>query len=282
MHDPLVQRVVDRHLIRLAAREACGSNSARVASAGLTPEVVAAFAEGFYLPHHRGRVAFGGLTRKLKQLVEAFKKAPRLWEKFKSLLGVTGLAQLPGAIKDLAKRGYKALRKVVSKLFEKWPLKLYTLDKGQLMSFNDLIGKLLDKSPGLKRALESGARKFGDFGEMLRKAAPTITGVAMVGIYLWVWMNVVEFEWDFRSLTDAITGAMSFHDFMASLPGSAFGFILNAFNLGTFTLLPYAVAARFLWLLANRYLEWTGRGFRWNAEALQADFGISWPMQGRG
>ncbi len=278
MQDPLLQRVVDRHLIRLASRKACAGSTMRLASAGLTPEVVAAFAEGFYLPTHKGRVAFGTLTKKLKELVGAFRKAPKLWEHFKGMLSVSSLMELPGAIKKLAAEGYKLFRKAIGKLFSYWPLKLYTLPHSQLFSFNTLIGKLLDKAPALKRALEAGARKIGGFGEMLRKKAPMITGIAMAAIYIWIWMSVVEFEWDLHSLTNAVTGSLTFHDFLASLPGSIFGAILNTLNLGTFTLLPYAIAARFLWLLANRYLEWTGRGFRWNAKALEEDFGISSPM----
>jgi hypothetical protein len=109
---------------------------------------------------------------------------------------------------------------------------------------------------------------------MLRKKAPHIMGVVMVGIYIWVWMNVVEFEWDFKGLTDAITGAMSFPDFLASLPGSAFGAILNVFGFGTFTLLPIAVAARILYLLQHRYVEWNGRGFTVNWALMKRDFDL--------
>jgi len=265
-------RIANRHLCRLAARQACGD--VRVASAnGLTPDVVAAFAEGFYLPMHTGKVAFGGLVRKLKKLVESFRKAPRVWQQFQKIVGSKSLKDLPGAIKSFAKKGFRTFQKAMTKLFQTWPLKLYTLEKGKIKSFNDHIEDVLKRFPKLHGALRNGTRRIGDFGELLRQKAPTIAGGAMVAIYIWVWLNVVEFEWDFKALVDAITGAMSFPDFLSSLPGSAFGFLLSAFNLGTWTLLPYAVAARMLYLIAHRYVTWDGRAFHFDTDKLAADFG---------
>jgi len=270
-----IDRLADRYLVRMAAHEACAGSGTRMASAGLTPDVVAAFAEHFYLPQHQGRVAFGGLVRMLKQLVAVFKKAPRLWEGFKRVIGVQSLADLPGAIKKLAATAKKALRKVLARMFDSWPLRIYTLEKGKLASFNDLISGLVSKSPALKRALDSAISKVGDFGEMLRKKAPHIGGAVMVGIYIWVWMNVVEFEWDIKGLADAITGALSFPAFLASLPGSAFGALLNVFGFSTFTLLPAAIAARVLYLVQHRYVTWTGRGFSVDWALMQKDFNVN-------
>jgi hypothetical protein len=269
-----INRLADRYLVRLAAHEACASSSVRLASAGLTPEVVAAFGEHFYLPQYQGRVAFGGLVRKLRKLVEAFRKAPRLWEQFKRLLGIKSLADIPKAIKDLAAKAGKYLRGLIRKLFDTWPLKLYTLEKGKLKSFNDMLDGLLSKSPRLKAALSKAVGKFGDFGEMVRQKAPRVMGALMVGIYIWVWLNVVEFEWDFKGLMDAVTGALTFPEFLATLPGSAFGALLNIFGFGTFTLLPLTIAARVLYLIQYRYVSWTGRGFTVDWKLMQQDFGV--------
>ena len=276
-----INRLADRYLVRMAAHAACAGSGVRLASAGLTPEVVTAFAEHFYLPQHQGRVAFGGLMRKLKQLVEAFKKAPKLWDRFKQLIGVEKLSDLPKAIKALAAKAHKALRKLLHKLFDSWPLRIYTLEKGKLTSFNDMLSGLLSKSPALKRTLDKALSRIGTFGEMLRKQAPRIMGVVMVGIYIWVWMNVVEFEWDFKGLMEAVTGAMTFPDFMASLPGSALGALLNGFGFGTFTLLPFALVARILYLLQHRYIEWTGRGFSVNWALMKKDFNLDPAMAPR-
>lgn len=272
-----VDNLADRYLVRLAAHEACLGSSVRSASTGLTPEVVSAFAEHFYLPQHQGRVAFGGLVRKLKEIVGVFRKAPRLWEGFKRLLGIENLTDIPGAIKDLAATAYKNLRGLLNKLFDTWPLKIYTLEKAKILSFNEMLARLIDHSPRLKKVLTKMVGKVGDFGEMLRKKAPRLTGIAMVGIYIWVWLNVVEFEWDLKALSDAITGALSFPDFLATLPGSALGALLNGFGLGTFSLLPYTVVARVLYLLQHRYVAWTGRGFQVHWDLMRQDFGVASP-----
>jgi hypothetical protein len=246
----------------------------RLASAGLTPEVVAAFGEHFYLPQHEGRVAFGNLVRKLKKLVDGFKLVPKLWDKFKKVIGVESLTDLPGAIKSLAAMAMKGIRKMLHTLFDTWPLKIYTLEKGKLASFNDLLDKMVSRSPRLKQFLGSALSKIGDFGEMVRKRAPHIVGGMMVAIYIWVWLNVVEFEWDLKALVEAITGGLSFPEFLSSLPGSAFGFLLNFFGFGTFTLLPLTIAARILYLLNHRYISWTGSGFKVDWDLVKADFNL--------
>lgn len=269
-----VHRVADRYIAFLAAQEAYASGGPRIASSGIPLSAVAAFAEHFYLPQHQGRVAFGGLVSKLKVLVDAFKRAPQLWERFKKLLHITGITDLPTAIKDLAARAYKILRGTIRKMFNSWPLRIYTLNKGKLKGINDLLDHLVGKSPKFKHLLDSAVTKVGNFGEMLRQQAPRLVGAAMVGIYLWIWLNVVEFEWDFKALVDAITGALTFPEFLSSLPGSALGALLNVFGFGTFTLLPISIAARVLYLVNHRYIEWSGQGFNVNWPLLRKDFGL--------
>jgi hypothetical protein len=97
----------------------------------------------------------------------------------------------------------------------------------------------------------------------------------MVAVYIYIWINVAEFEWDLKSLTDAISGRLDFASFLASLPGSAIGAIIaSVSNVGTFTLLPYTIAARILYLIGSRYLTWTGSRFQFDYAALNADFGL--------
>lgn len=271
-----VQRVADRYMVRLAARKATGGSVHRTASGErqLMAAVVEGIGEYFYLPQHQGKVAFGfgGLIKRLKQLYDAFKKAPKLWETFKKMVGIESLTDVPGKLKDLAKAGYQTLRGWVAKAFKTWPLRIYTLEKGKLLSFNDILDKALSRFPKVKAFIQREAGYLVDFGEMVRQKAPTLTGIAMVAIYIYIWINVMEFEWDFKSLLDALTGAMTFQDFVASLPGSIMGLLLNSLGLGTFTLLPYAIAARLIYMIAHRYIEWTGHGFVILWDQIKADF----------
>ena len=283
MAQTLLQRVSDRYLVRLAVQEVCAERDFRQRRASVqdfNPEVLEAFAEGFYLLGHQGRVAFGNLVQKLKALAGIFTKIPQLWEKFKDLLGIQGVSDLPRAIKDLAKRGYAALRRGVESMFSKWPLKLYTLERGKLRGVDDLIENLIKMSPKLDHWLRTKVKPRADQMDMwLRQHAPALSTILVLGVYVWIWWNVTEFEWDLRSLADdllnIIGGNITLADLFSSLPSSVLGFLLNALNFGTFTFLPIALAVRILFLLAERYLIWTGRGFALNREQLSEDFGIA-------
>lgn len=277
MNDTLMrdaQRLAVRFTIRMAAREAHHSISSVGAKTAhfqeITPEVLEAFGE-FLLPH--GKVAFGNIRQKLQQLGKVFSKSKKLWEAFKDRLGIKSLLELPGAIKDLAKQGYQALRKAVGKMFSTFPLKLFTLEESKLLSVNSLISQWMDKLPGFKKWVQSSVKpKVDQFDHWLRKYAPAMSRVLMLAVYIWIWMNVTEFEWDIHSLTDALTGALSLSDLLSSLPGSAIGFLMNSFGFGTFTLLPAALAARLLFLLGKRYLVWDG-GLHLDVEKIKHDFG---------
>jgi hypothetical protein len=234
--------------------------------------VLEAFADGFWISSPHSKVAFGGLVRKLRDLVRVFTKAPRLWEKFKQTIGVSKLSDLPGAIRDLAKKGYAVLKKAVGKAFKTWPLKIYTLPQDKLWSINDIIEKIVDQSPAFKRFLSQKVRpRVDQLDQWLRKYLPGISTVAMVAIFIWIWLNVVEFEWDLHALSQVLIGQITLADLLASLPGSAIGFLMNSLGLGTFTLLPATIIARLLFLLYKRYVTWDGGRFRVDWDLLKKD-----------
>jgi hypothetical protein len=281
----LAQRIADRHMVRMAARKVASSSTFRRRQASLRDldaEVLVAFGEGFYLPMHGGRVAFGGLVKKLKELSRAFTKAPKLWEQFKRTIGVTSMAELPGAIRRLAKDGYKVLQRAVGKAFSVWPLKLYTLPENKVLGINHIISKLVDQFPAFKRYLQQNVKpKVDQLDRWLRKYLPGVSTVMMVGIWIFIWMNVVEFEWDLHSFAQVLSGQLSLADLLASLPGSALGAMMNGLGLGTFTLLPATIVARLLWLTAKRYLVWTGRGFEISWDNLVSDGLVAGPAPAR-
>ena len=258
-------RLTDRYLIRKAARQVYASSfHTRTASLrDLTPQVLAAFAEGFYMPSYTGRVAFGGILKKLTALVSAFKKAPKLWSDIKSALGIESITDLPGAIKKWAADGYNALKKVIHVMFQKFPLMLYTLEKGKLKGVSDIIEHLMKQFPQVQAWFSTNVKpKVDQFDQWIRAAAPIISGVLTAAIYIWVWFNVVEFEWDWHSIVLGFTGHIGIGDLLGSLPSSGLGFLLNGFGFGTFTLLPALTIARIVYLMMHRYLTWTGSGFK--------------------
>jgi len=273
------QRIADLYIIKMAAREATSTREfrrRRAAVRDLTAEVMEAFAEGFYLPMHEGRVAFGGILGKLRDLTKLFTKKPRIWENFKKAIGIESLSDLPGAIKQAAKDGYAALKRILGKVFSTWPLMLYTLPEAKLFSVNGALGVLIKQFPAFESYLEKNVRPRVDaFDEWFRKALPRVSTVVLVAAFFFIWWNVVEFEWDVDSLGSILLGQITLSDLLGSLPGSAVGFLLKGFGFGTFTLFPAALIARLLFLMGKRYLVWTGRGFRIDWDRLSKDRMVS-------
>lgn len=282
---PSSRSVALRHQARCVARRVAADlhRDRRASSKGVSREITSdtltAFAEVFWLPatdqvnrtQYR-QAAFGGglraLAKGLKQLGAAFTKAPRLWEDFKRLVGIKSMKDLPGAIKDLAAKGKKALQKGLSRLFDTMPMRIYTLKGAGL---NDLLAKIVQRVPGLESALGRIKGKADQLGEWLQKNIPVVSTAVIVAVFIFIWLNVVEFEWNLRDLTAAITGQITLGDLLASLPGSALGFLMNGLGLGTFTLLPATIVARVAWLWSKGYIKWTGRWFDLDVRALERD-----------
>ena len=272
-------RVVARHLIRVAARDACHREfCGRTASVDLTERVLIAAAEGALIPDDGSPMRTAGLMalpRKLAEFAKAVKRYPNLWEKVKEFIGVKSLADIPGRVKELAKEGYAALKKVLTRVFKTWPLKLYTLPENALFSVNKILENLLVRFPQFGKWLEASVKpRVDQFDKWLSEHLPVVRRVLMTAIYVWIWLNVVEFEWDLKGLLEAATGQLTLSSLLASLPGSTLGAMMNGMGLGTFTLLPAATAGRLLFLMSKRYLTWTGSGFTVEWEKLSSDFGV--------
>ena len=276
---PSSSRVAARHLIRVAARNACRATfRTRTASVDLTERVFVAGLEGALIPDDGSPVRTAGLMalpRKLAELAKAVKRFPNLWEKVKDFIGVESLADIPARVKELAKEGYAALKKLLARAFDVWPLKLYTLPENKLFSVNKVIESLMARFPQFEAFLKTSVKpRVDQFDKWLKEHLPTVSKVLMVAIYIWIWLNVVEFEWDLKGILEAATGQLSLSTLLASLPGSALGAMMNGLGLGTFTLLPAVTAVRLLFLMSKRYLTWTGSGFEVEWENLSSDFGL--------
>lgn len=267
--------------VHQAAVEACGRYQRKIRTAGLldlTPDVVAAFGEHFYLPACQQRQAgIVDIARKLRDLVKFFVgKGKALWARFKEILGIDSITQLrPHHIKDLAKKGYEALKSALHKAFNKWPLKIYTLEKGKLLGVADIINKMIKKSPRFAAWMSKVRPNVDILDQWLRTYLPGVSHIAMVAIFFWIWINVVEFEWDLSSLGKVLIGQITLGDLLSSLPSSGIGALLNGLGIGMFTLLPVMVVVRIVYMMAHRYLSFEGGRLHLDTEALENDFGLS-------
>ena len=274
MNAAAVQRVTDRYFVRLAAREVCGGAPFRLRTAALhdlTPEVIEAFAEGFILSRGPGRVAFGGLLKKMKKLVEFFKKAPKAWQRIKEFLGINGLTDIPKAIKDWAKKGLDALKRLLKKATEVFPLSLFFVPQTKMPGLTDLMARIMDKHPGIQKVLLKIRGAAIHIDDWLNKYLPTLKRPLLAAVFIWVWLNVAELSWDMQGLIQGFTGGISFGDLLASLPESGIGLLAAVAGLG-YGALPVTLIMRFAYLVAHKYLKWVpGKGFVVNWATITGD-----------
>jgi len=256
----LAQQIADRYQVRLAVREVCASKTFKRRTAALhdlTPEVLEAFGEAFYLPTHQNRVAFGGLVRKLKKLVELFKKVPKVWERIKQFLGIKGLADIPKKIKEWAKKGKQAIIKVFRKMAETFPLSLYFVPKNKMPGLTDLMNRITGNAPWVAKAL-AGAKSFvkplDDFVEKSR-VLKTMRRPIVAAIFIWIWFNVAELSWDMEGLIQGFTGGMGFGELLSTLPESGIGLLAAMAGLG-YGALPVTFIGRIIYLAVKKFVTW--------------------------
>ncbi len=264
---PITIRVANRYVCREAAFQVCRLQTFRSRSAALqdvTPAVLSVFAEAL-IPE--GKVAFfGAVVKKLKKLLALIKKAPTLWTKIKEMLGkdIT-LAGLPKAIKEWLKKGKDVLKKLFSKVTQKFPLALYFVPSIKMPGLTDALQRIVERSPTLRKILAGIKDIAGRVDQWLDKYLPTLQRPLLAAIFAFVWFNVAELSWDIPGLVKGFTGGISFGELLASLPESGIGLFAAMSGLG-FGALPVTILARLLWLAGKRLIEWA-RGsikIRWD------------------
>jgi hypothetical protein len=250
--------VSQRYFLLKAAREVCYGDGflARTASLDdLTPEVLAAFGELLIQPS--GKVAFGNILGKLKKVYDLFKKIPSLWTKFKEILGIDSLTDIPGKIKEWVKAGADVLKKVIRKALEVFPLALFFVPKKKMPGLTDLLARLVKASPKLANALEKVKTNIIEpLDKMLNKHLPTLKRPLLAFAFAWVWINVAEISWDVEGLLRGFTGGISLGELFVSLPESGIGLIVGVLGGSSWSILPIILVARIAWLVAQKILEW--------------------------
>jgi len=276
LQEGMVSRVVARTHIRNAARLACSSYGRTASARRPLERALVAMGESLFLESVMHVAGVGNLLRKFKQIVMSATKFPKLWGRVKEFLGVESLGQLPEKLKELAKDGMGALKKVMHHIFQTLPMKLFTLPESKLFSVNSILERLMKVSPSFEKFIGSHVKPHVEqFDLWLKERVPTISKVVLVGIYIFIWVNVAEFEWDLKSLLEALSGQLSLFDLLSSLPGSVLGLLINmTLGSGTFTFLPIALVARLSFVIGMRYVDWTGSGFKFDWAKLQKDFNI--------
>lgn len=237
-----------------------------------TPEVLAAFGEGFLLDDMMHTAFFGNFKKKLQRIWDFVKRAPQAWKKLQEFFRIKDISELPNVIKEWAKKGKEVLTKLLGKLKTQFPMSLYFSDRSKMPGLTDLIQRILEKSPKLQKALASiNTRIVQPLDRLIEKHLPTLGRPLKAAVFIYIWLHVVEITWDFNALLLGFTGGMSLAELFASFPESALGALLVSFGIG-YGLLPAMLIARILWLVAHRYVEWVpGKGLKVHWDRITGD-----------
>lgn len=185
------------------------------------------------------RKSFLSIVKKVKQLIELFKKAPQAWDQFKDMLGVTAtgavdlVRQIDQKLGNLLEEGKKKLAQVSKKVLKELPmLRLVgeVLDEQNRWEsvINTYRNKLPDSVQRVLDKIERGTTKLGDFLDSILEKSRTLKALSTpVKIYLffqiWDWFA----DFDFRSVVSGILGTLSFSALVAMLPAEGIEIILE-------------------------------------------------------
>lgn len=275
------RRVAHRFAAIQAAREIT-SQPARIRTAAaasvrreMTAEVLAAFAEAVVGTHDR-RVA-ASMSRRLKQLWDAFQKVPEKWDAFKKMLRVKATSwlgvtrELPGKIRRMFSDAKKWLEKAGKTLVSKIPLLRLYFDVGaKLPSVGDWMKTAVAHlPPAVQKAVNAISAKANSLAswidQLLKKhrVLGAAGAVVSAAIFAYIWFNVTEISWDVPEIMRGFLGGYSFVELLHSLPESALGLVISMMFPGIpgglvwNAILPITIVLRLAYLIQKDYIEWS-------------------------
>jgi len=237
---------------RICVRHICGQivkPEHTMRQAGLndfSAEILAVF--GYQMiGNSNGRTAsLKGLASKLTQLYKVFVIEPKLWTKFKEMIGIpegTSLLALPKMFKqkleEYLEKGKKWWDSVKAKMQKNSTvMRFIFLYASNAPTFSSLIDKVVEKlAPSDDKEMKSflskmlgGVRSFKAFLQDFFDRHPllnALTTPAKAYIYWYIWTNVTEVSWKITDLLKGFLGLLSWSELLESLPESGFGFLIS-------------------------------------------------------
>lgn len=191
---------------------------------------------------------FKMVAKKLKELYQAFQKAPQLWEKLKENLGITTTnpiklyAELSKKFQKLLDDGSKWWKSLKSKLKKDSKIMHFLfLYASNAPTFTSIVENLISKSGGgegelakwLKKVVGPVVKNAKNISEWLddflarHPLLKLITMPAKAYLYWVIWINVTEISWKMTDLLKGFLGLVSWTDLLESLPESGVGFLIG-------------------------------------------------------
>lgn len=204
--------------------------------------------------------AWEGVQGKLARFAELFKD-PKIIQTLSSFIGdIT-----PKNVQKFIKKGADALKKVLN------VIRMILMRPSDMPTLTDIIKKTAIGA-NIFDWFEKNVQPRADaVDEWLKKHLPRLRRPLIAAIFAFIWFNVDEISWEWSSLVQGFTGAISLAELLTSLPESIIGLITGRlFGIGM-VIMPYALLTRALWLLANNYLEWDGKSWKPNWKNVDRD-----------
>lgn len=241
MINSIVQKHMVRHACKIAFRETRHIKAAS-SSSDLSLEVVEVIARHMTANSKcdfTDRTAFLNIVKKVKQLINLFKKAPQAWTKFKDMLGViatnpvTLVKEIDQKLGNLLEEGKKKLSRLSTKILKELPLlRLVGEVLEEQNRWEDLIQKYKEFLPSSVKSMlekiEKGTTKLGEFLDGILGTSRTLKALsAPIKIYLffqiWDWFA----DFDFKAVVSGLLGTISFSDLISMLPAEGIEIILE-------------------------------------------------------
>lgn len=242
----MITHIVQRHMVRRACEKALTQTSMIRTSSHIkneiTLEVIEVIARHMTANSHHDftqRKAFFSLVKKVKKILEIFKKAPQAWTKFKEMLGVTSnnpimlVKQIDKKLGELLEEGKKKLANVAKNVLKELPiLRLLGEVLDEKNTWERLIDNAIKKLPtsvlNAFSAIEKGASKLGDFLDEILSKSKVLKALSVpVKIYIffqiWDWFA----DFNFKAVVSGLLGSISFSDLVSMLPGEGIEIILE-------------------------------------------------------
>lgn len=241
----MINSIVQKHMVRTACRIAVRETQhikSASSSNDISLEVIEVIARHMTANSKcdfTDRTAFLNIVKKVKQLINLFKKAPQAWTKFKDMLGVTTtnpvalVKEIDQKLGTLLEEGKKSLLRTAKKVWDSIPmLKLMgeVLEEKNRweIALEKVYALLPRKVKSAFEKIESSAVKLGDFLDNLLSKSKTLKALAAPAkIYLffqiWDWFA----DFDFKAVVKGILGTIDFKDLIAMLPAEGIEIILE-------------------------------------------------------
>jgi hypothetical protein len=239
----MLERVVQRHMVRFACQTAYEQtpNLKRAHTTDLSLEAIQVIVKHLTSNSRQDftqRMAFFSLVKKVKQLINLFKKAPKAWDKFKAMLGLTSsgvglIKEIDTKLGNLLEEGKKKLTQVTKRVWNEIPMLRLI---GEVLEEKNRWEVALEKAKKfvpekvLKafNSIESSATKLGDFLDDLLSKSKTLKALSTpIKVYLffqiWDWFA----DFDFRVVVAGLLGTIDFKDLIALLPSEGIEIILE-------------------------------------------------------